>query len=244
MRITQWVPSSGSPRWPCVISWLNTVIPANTERTFRYTPPGSFEVEWNFVIKEFLEGKDDYLFSTHDDVIYDPQTFIRLLSWDKPLVSALVFMRTNPVVPHIWRAYDEQGPTLAFRLRDTRDWFYSHKDYIRFGPFVMDPRPEDALANVDFTSTACTLIHRDVLAAMETPWFKWHKDANDRPAGGEDWYFHTKAKEAGFQGYVDRSCVAGHLIGDQPTSSAEFIAWDSVSVFQATGEPELEKAPS
>lgn len=212
------------------------------ERRFVMTGPGPFEFIWNKAVEDFLESGDEWLFSTHEDVVYDSTTLTRLLSWDKPLVSALVFMRHNPVVPHIWNDYPEIGRVNAFRLNDTRAWFYAHKDWIRFGPFVMDPRPEDALVEVGFTSTACTLIHRDVLKAIEPPWFVWHKDANGFPHGGEDWYFYTHAAEAGFTPYVDRSCAAGHLVGDIPTSAGEFIAWDSISVFQDTGEPGSESA--
>lgn len=54
--------------------------------------------------------------------------------------------------------------------------------------------------------------------------------------GGEDRRFFEIAARAGYQAYVDRSCVVGHLMGDIPTSSADFIAWDNISVFHNTGE--------
>jgi hypothetical protein len=200
---------------------------------------GNVRDVWNKVVKDFLASKSEWLFSTHDDIIFEPKTLIRLLSWDKPLISALVFMRHSPVTPHIWRNYTGRESYYAQRINDTREWFYKHVEYIRFGPFVMDERPDDALTEIDFTSTSCTLIHRSVLEGMKEfiheDWFVWDDDVL---GGGEDRRFFTYAKIAGFQGYVDRSCVAGHVAGDIPSSVADFIAWDSISTFNGTGEPE------
>jgi hypothetical protein len=142
-------------------------------------------------------------------------------------------------VPHIWQRYIVDNQDYVKRIDDTRDWFYNHKDYIRFGPFVMDPRPDDALTDIAFTSTSCTLVHRSVLVEMQKldecgdNWFLWD---DDYAGGGEDRRFFDLARRAGFPAFVDRSCVVGHLMGDIPTSSAEFIAWDSVSEFRGIGE--------
>lgn len=184
-----------------------------------------------------LATDDEWLFSVHNDVVVDPQTLMRLLSWEKPLISALTFMRTGPILPHIWKKYDNTDGRMVMRINDTREWFYTHKEYIRPGAFVMEPKPDNALVSVDFTSTSCTLIHRSVLEAMRPlvndVWFKWD---DDYAGGGEDRNFFVNALAAGFPAYVDRSCVVGHLTGDIPTSSWDFIAWDSIAEWQDTGE--------
>jgi len=203
---------------------------------------GSVRYVWNEVIRDFLKTDAEWIFSTHHDVAFVPETLNRLLSWDKPFVSALIFMRHNPVVPHIWKAYDDEGGKYAMRINDTRAWFYSHKEWIKFGPFVMEPRPDDALEPVIFSSTACTLIHRTVFEDIRAKLPNqndgyWFVCDNEVSGGGEDRRFHEYALQAGYQGYIDRSCIAGHIAGDIPTSSADFIAWDSVSDFRDTGEP-------
>jgi GT2 family glycosyltransferase len=187
---------------------------------------------------DFLDNTDDeWMLSIHNDVVVAPETLLRLLSWDKPLVSALVFMRVGPALPHIWKSHEESRGRMVMRINDTREWFYKHKEYIRMGSFVMEPRPDDALAPIDFTSTSCTLIHRSVLETMRPlvndQWFLWDDDYN---GGGEDRRFFTEALRAGFPAFVDRSCVAGHLTGNVPVSSMDFIAWDSCSTFEGTGE--------
>ena len=240
MHITHWVPSSGKrPAWPCVESWLSTEYPDGCEHSFVRSIPGNVHVIWNNVVRNFLNSNSDYLWSTHDDIQYLPGTLKRLLSWDKPLISALVFMRHNPVVPHIWKQYEGFNDYYAYRVVDTREWFYKHSEYIKFGPFVMAERPDDALVEVNFTSTACTLVHRSVLEAMtEFCGEMWWQFDDEQAGGGEDRRFHETAKLAGYPGFVDRSVSAGHMAGDIATGSADFIAWDSISDFKDTGEPD------
>ena len=146
-------------------------------------------------------------------------------------------MRHSPVIPHIWKAYDGRDEHMTQRLNDTKQWFYAHPEWIKFGAFVMEPRPDDALVKVDFTSNSLTLIHRSVLETMR-PYVAdlWFELDNEISGGGEDRRFFENARMAGFDAWVDRSCVAGHLVGDIPTSSADFIAWEAVSTFEGTGE--------
>jgi hypothetical protein len=227
-----------------VTNWWNLETPDGIKLRLVPGQINNPKYSWNKVVKDFLDSGDDWLLSWHSDVVGDPQTLMRLLSWDKPLISALIFMRQSPVVPHIWKSYEGSEQFYAHRIQDTRRWFYSHKDAIgNFGPFVMEPRPDDALVSVDFTSTSCMLIHRTVLEAMREAvndqWFLLDDDYN---GGGEDRRFCQCAKDAGFETFVDRSCVVGHLVGDIPTGVADFIAWDSVSTFNGTGEPTEETA--
>lgn len=239
MKITLWIPcADSSARWPCIHSWWNLETPDNIKLRLVRSGANNPKYSWNKVVKDFLETDDDWLLSWHSDVVGDPQTLMRLLSWDKPLVSALIFMRNSPVTPHIWKLYEgEATGRMVNRIRDTREWFYEHKEYIRPGAFVMEPRPDNALVPIDFTSTSCTLIHRSVLEGMrDAVQDLWFLMDDDIAGGGEDRRFFQFAKQAGFDAFVDRSCIVGHLVGDIPTSSMDFIAWDSVSTFEDTGE--------
>ncbi len=213
--------------------------PADTKLRLYRGGANNPKYSWNQAIRDFLKTDDEWILSVHNDVVVDPGTLMRLLSWNKPLVSALIFMRVGPPLPHIWKSYADEGGRMVQRINDTREWFYEHSDYIRIGPFVMEPRPDDALVSIDFTSTSCTLIHRSVLVDMQPlvndVWFLCDDDIN---GGGEDRRFFQFAKQAGYDAFVDRSCVVGHLARNVPTSSMDFIAWDSASTFMNTGEPE------
>jgi GT2 family glycosyltransferase len=239
MTITLWIPAAEAPRWPCVQSWWNLDTPNGEKLRMIRSGPNNVRFSWNKAVLDFLTGPDEWLFSVHNDVVLSPGTLTRLLSWNKSLISALIFMRQSPVIPQIWQAYQDDGHDGHYiqRINDTRNWFYEHKEWIRFGPYTIDPCPDNALVEIDFTSTSCTLIHRSVLEAMrpivKDIWFEWDDNYN---GGGEDRRFFENALKAGFRAYVDRSNVVGHLVGDIPTSAADFIAWDSVSQFNGTGE--------
>lgn len=246
LKITQWVPTNLDAKWPCVLSWMQARQKENLPddcddiRFMRGFTEGHQDLRpWNSAVEEFLKSDSDWLWSTHGDVVFHPGTLKRLLSWNKPLISALIFMRQSPVVPHIWKSYDDDpSGRMANRIQNTREWFFDHLDYVRFGSFLMEPKPEDALVEVSFTSTSCTLIHRSVLEKMKAPWFTM----DSYGGGGEDRRFHEGAKAVGFPGYVDRSCVCGHLVGDVPTSSLDFMMWSQVSEFKNTGEQEEDAA--
>jgi GT2 family glycosyltransferase len=187
---------------------------------------------WNKVVKDFLESDSDYLFSCHNDVVFLPDTLPRLMSWNLPLVSALVFHRQSPQLPHIWSGENHERPYWQ-NITETREWFVNRLSDIQPGAHIIEPRPDDALTEVDFTSTSCTLIHRSVLEAMreevKDQWFVWD---DDYAGGGEDRNFFEHAKLAGYQAYVDRSVIVGHLMGDVATGSMDFMMWTQSSTFK------------
>lgn len=181
---------------------------------------GSFKYIWNQVIRDFLKTDYDYLWSCHDDVMMHPRTLKRLLSWDKPLISALAFSRGGIIFPLFWEGGEEGQIGYHYQVRETAEWFRKHEDQVVFGPHLVEPRPEDSLARADFMSTGCMLVHRKVLEAMKDPWFM---DDDDFKGGGEDRYFCENARAAGYTPYVDRSCVIGHLGGDAPIGVRDFM---------------------
>lgn len=216
---------------------MYTETPDNVDELyFRRSGPGNIEAIWNQVVKEFLESDSTWLWSVHDDVVYAPQTLTRLMSWGKPLISALVFHRQNPQLPHVWALNDDKTAYVQ-KIDDTFKFYLRNYGKIQFGPFVMNEPPEDSLTEIGFTSTSCTLIHRSVLEALREPMNeKWFVLDNPVNGGGEDRNFFEHAKEHGFTGYVDRSCVAGHLNGDLASGVPDFMVWHQSSIFKGTGE--------
>lgn len=237
-KITLWIPAIERPAWNANLSWWNLETPNNQRLRLVRSGANNIKISWNNIVKDFLNTDDEWLFSVHADIVVDPMTLMRLLSWNKPLISALPFMRTVPYQPHVWKTYDDdETGRMVNRINETRDWFYKHKEYIRSGSFVMEPRPDDALSPITFTSTSCVLIHRSVLEGMREAvkdvWFEWDDDV---AGGGEDRRFFTNAKAAGFDAFIDHSAVVGHNVGDIPTGVFDFIGWDSISTFEGTGE--------
>lgn len=241
MKTTLWVPAVDRPPWPCVDSWMNVDWPRGEGCGHNFVRSGANNprYSWNAVVRDFLKTDYDYLWSCHNDIALHPGTLKRLLSWDKPLVSALIFMRGGTVLPQVWKGTVEGQEGYKFSVPEMVQWFRDHPEAISWQPVIIEPRPEDALFAVDFTVTGCLLIHRSVLEAMQDPWFLWD---DDYKGGGEDRRFFENAKAAGFEGYVDRSCVVSHLGGDAPVSSMAFMAWSATIMPEAFVDPDALKA--
>lgn len=240
-KVVLWVPTATKrpESWLCVDAYLRMSIPEGYQMVWKRGLPGNIQIVWNQVVKDFLASDCTWLWSLHDDVVVNEDTLERLLSWNKPLISALIFHRHSPVLPHIWKPLDGG---YSQRIQETKEWFLRHPEDIKFGPHIMYPRPDDALVETGFTSTSCTLIHRKVLEDMREEvndlWFKLDYEYG----GGEDRNFFEHARIAGYPNYVDRSCIAGHIVGDVPTGPADFMMWESVSTFKGTGEEEIDAA--
>ncbi len=232
-EILLWIPAGGTrpESWLQVSGYMNTVVPDGYTLKFRITPPGQTMRTWNALTREFMDSRAEWLWSVHDDVVYHPSTLERLLSWNEPLVGALIFTKQNPALPHIWQIHNGKHAQMA---DETRDWFMERIDSILPGPQVLNPKPSDALTPVSFTSTSCCLIHRSVFedTAHYGDW--WELDTLGEP-GGEDRRFYGRAREEGYTPYVDRSCVAGH-IGATPTGVMDFILWQNHPLFNQTCE--------
>lgn len=240
-KVVLWVPTATKrpESWLCVDTYLRMNVPEGYQMIWKRGLPGNIQIVWNQVVKDFLASDCTWLWSVHDDVVFSEDTLERLLSWNQPLVSALIFHRHSPVLPHIWKQFDNG---YAQMILETRKWFLNRPNDIKFGPYIINPRPDDALIESGFTSTSCTLIHRKVLEAMREEvkelWFKLDFEYG----GGEDRNFFEHARIAGYQNYVDRSCIAGHIVGDVPTSTGDFMMWTNGNTFTGTGEDEFMKS--
>ena len=220
-----WVPAAGDPRWHSVQSWIHTQVPEGYGLVFERTNADADGIDgaWNRLVEKFLNSNGEFLFSCHNDITYLPDTLTRLMSWGKPLVSALHSHRHPPFGPYVYRGEVKDKPHhYVIQFDETRQWLMDHPKLFTLGAALLDPAPEDALTPVDFTATGCCLIHRKVLEAMHPPWFHY-----EYPKGGEDRRFFEAAKAAGFQAYVDRSVVAGH--GDPPVAAVHWLAMDKIS---------------
>jgi GT2 family glycosyltransferase len=127
----------------------------------------------------------DYYFFLDADHIVSDNTLQQLIHADKDIVSAIYFTRSSPYYPVI-RNVDKDGH------------FYIPTEF-----------PANAVFPVDSVGAGCMLVKKKVIDTMPDPWFKV---AYDEVKGvvGEDLYFGLKAKEYGFQTYVDSSCVCKH----------------------------------
>lgn len=225
------------PAWSFVDSLIRLEKPR--QWTWRRVGPLAVDVARNRLVREFLKGTDDWLLMVDADAILHPKTLARLLSWERPLVSVLAFARYGPMFPTVYRGQPEDPEKRGFviQLEETRAWLQAHPELITSEPTVLEPRPEDALVEVDRTGCHCVLAHRDVFEAIQAydpgPWFKAREDYENGAA--EDFYFFARAQAAGFAPCVDRSCMAGHVYGERTLAARDWLVWDYASDFGQEG---------
>jgi hypothetical protein len=178
----------------------------------------------------------DWLFFMDDDQTFPPETLLRLLSWDLPIVSGLYFKSPGKPVPHLY-GYDHEEERKYPEGHEQADHFYMAgvnevAAYLtRFGDQIKNgaatallPATRADLIECDGVGGGCLLIHRRVFEAMEKPYFQ----CNPGTFIGEDFYFCRKAQAAGFKIFVDPGIICGHrqkdLIGYR-----HFMNWYSMA---------------
>lgn len=226
------VPAVHKPEWRYMLSLFKLRVPGGF--MFKHQPgKQGVDAAHNQLIEWFLYStKIEWMLMTDSDACLHSLTLQRLMSWEKPLVSALSFGRQAPHVPIV---YSEERTSIdgqvewRCQLEVVTSWLGRYPQLSTLNsPSLLVERPDDALFPVARTGTHCTLVHRSVLEAIEPPWFK--RFGRGRRAGaGSDFYFHGKAREAGFESYVDLSVIAGHLLGNWCLGALDFIAWASIS---------------
>lgn len=156
------------------------------------TPEGSV-VEWliggdwcgarNELVRMTLDGGYDWLWFMDDDHAFPPYLLERLLAHDVPLVVPVCLTRVAPFPPVCYT--EKIGENLYL-------------------PLPLDRSEAEGLVELEAGGCAGMLIRRDVLAAVEPPWFEY----TDR---SEDIVFCEKARAAGFKLYCDLAARLGHI---------------------------------
>lgn len=170
---------------------------ADISRTILQLPPDTF-YDWeistylalsrNKLCKRALEHGCEWIFFVDDDNGLRPDTLLRLLAHDKPIVSGLYLNRNQPFHP------------IAFSHR-TEDGLYVPIDLLAL--------PGEGLLQVQAVGAGCLLIRREVLEAIGDNWFQ-HGRVDDWDAS-EDIIFCEQARAAGFEVFVDLGMPVGHM---------------------------------
>lgn len=232
-------PAMGNPSWPFLRSMVSLELPKTYQFFTDHTYVG-VDVKRNIMTKAILAEGFEWVLYLDQDARIHPQTLMRLMSWGKPVVSALSFMRSVPVMPsHFANVTDRTE--LYFLLGDIRLWLKAYQELTApHGPGIINREPsksagiglngapDGSLLTVDYIGAHCLLVHRQVLWAIDKvspgTWFLF-----DEKGHGEDVYFATLARQCGFDVHVDRSVVAGHEWGAWPIGALEFTAFDNMT---------------
>jgi len=154
--------------------------------------PAGTQLEWliggdwcgarNTLVEMALQSGAEWLWFMDDDHAFSPDLLPKLLRHDVPLVVPVCLTRVPPFQPVT----------------------YQGKLGNKYLPLYMPDQPDEGLIELDAGGCAGMLIKREVLEAIEPPWFEY----TDR---SEDIVFCEKAKAAGFKLYCDLEARLGHV---------------------------------
>lgn len=165
------------------------------DRIIHHVQTAAIHFARNHAVETFLSDhkESQYLVMIDDDMTIDPN-WIDIMTWtEQPFVSALC-VRKSP--PHI--------PTPALFQRRDEDGNYHYNP-------IKDWKPATGLRECDAVGAAVICVRRDVLEALERPWF-------DFKEGGEDYFFCRKVRQLGHKIMVDTALLAGHLTEMRPAT--------------------------
>jgi len=142
----------------------------------------------NSLARQTVEEERDWLWFMDDDHAFPPGLVTLLLRHNLPLVTPVCLTRTAPfnAVSYV----DVPHPQIVGA--QTRI------------PLPLSDQPKNGLIRIAVGGCAGMLIRREVLEAIEPPWFEYG-------AKSEDIIFCEKAIVAGFQLYADLDARLGHI---------------------------------
>ena len=172
----------------------------------------------NFLVEDFLKTDADYMLNLDSDHRHHSMLGVHLVeraeAEDLPIVSGLYFTRAKRCKPLFLKSvgnrenkYGKQVPHFAPMFDVV--WHFLNTYFYLFNSDTKCYRISDlpwdhAGLKIDGAGAGALLIRRDVLEAMQGPWFHYYHGCS------RDLAFFLDAKAAGFQAWGDMSVCSGH----------------------------------
>lgn len=209
------------------------------------TGTGGVPANRNKVAHQFLHNTDgEWLFWVDSDMGFAPDTVDRLLEScngsppQKMIMGGLCFQQK--------RCGDGDFQSVRYSIHPTVLNWAEVEETGEQGFVPQDDYKRDAIQEVAGTGSACILIHREVLEAIEEKHgaFQWYYPINMPGAGGngesrefsEDLSFCIRAAALGYKLYVDTSVKTTHHKGGIYLDEETFEA-QPAEVRRARGNP-------
>lgn len=135
----------------------------------------------NRIVQQAIEKNCDYLFFIDADMVFPPDTLLRLLSHNVPMVNALAFRRIKPHYPCIFKWNEKEG---------------SYETVAYYG----------GLQEVDATGMPAILIKTEVFKKMKQPWYYYRDNLFS-----SDLTFCENARKLGYKILIDTDLKIGHI---------------------------------
>lgn len=192
------IPTLGSVPIEFFTSMLSLRIPENVEAEISVNANALVYVSRNSFAMKAIDGKFDYILWLDSDMVFPPDTLIRLLEDAEKnkldFVSAIYFKRQLPTAPVIYKSLHwEQKP----------DGTTDHSSV----PF--DDYPRDRMFRISGAGLACTLTKVSVIEQCAQR-FRL-SPFEPMPFMGEDLSFCWKVNECGVKMYCDSRVKVGHV---------------------------------
>lgn len=141
----------------------------------------------NTVIKQALENNCTHIFFMDDDMIFPPDTLLKLIAHNKPIVSALYLLRSFPHRPAFFdQAYDNGKCKFT----------------------ALTPGLKGLVKGVN-AGLGAVLISTEVFKKMEEPYVRLGEI--DKDGWCDDVGFFNRCRKAGFDIYCDLNAPVGHM---------------------------------
>jgi GT2 family glycosyltransferase len=158
----------------------------------------------------------DYIWWLDDDMVFPPDTLVRLLAHQKPVVTAIAYQRKEPYAPCIfeWKDLEEHEKQVAKKEVAEVGGYYDH----------LQNMERTGLRKIDGCGSACVLVDVDVYRKLQ--------DAGKRPwysnrAFGEDLHFTRlcNLSEPEIKVYADTDLIIGHIGDPVIVDEAHVARW-------------------
>ena len=146
-----------------------------------------------YCVVQAQKNKSGYMLFVDDDMILEKDALDRLLSHDKEIVGVNAYSRTLPLSTTLMMM-DEKG---------------EYKDPSKHTEWEM--RVPEELFEVLAVGTGVVLIKMEVFEKLKKPWFKFDMHKDGYMLKGEDAWFCSEARKAGYKIWADGSLKIGHI---------------------------------
>lgn len=144
------------------------------------------DVNRNNAVEEALKSSAEYLLFIDHDNLLDPETLVRLLQANVPVIGALYFERKYPHLPLIYTfEHDYQTVRVEYNY------------------------PKAPVVRCDVIGLGCSLFKMEVFKQLQAPWFCY--EYKGHTWGTEDIGFFHKLKDADIPVFIDTLNPVGHL---------------------------------
>lgn len=153
----------------------------------------------NGIVRKALELDATHVLFIDTDMAFESDALLRLLKWDRDVVSGLAVLKKKPFYP--------------VAKRKNKDGVFEVIEPLDEGRFFSD---------LDGVGCAFTLIKIGVFEKLEKPYFAMPPYKGG--VMGEDFYFCEKVKAAGYDICLDSSLIVGH-VGDYVYTINDYYAF-------------------